>query len=301
VDGEAVACEQVAHTRLERLVMPAPWSREEVEAIVADYFDMLNLELVGRAYNKSAHRRRLLPRLNRRTEASVELKHQNITAALIELGCPHIPGYKPLRNFQNLLFDAVQHRIRRDTSFDRIALEAVEKPASPPAISDPTDILVEAPSLALGIAERTSGGSRERVAVQRNYLEREGRNRSLGLAGEEFVAEFERRRLRMAGMSALGDKVDHVAKTRGDGLGYDVLSFETDGRERFIEVKTTAFGIETPFFISRNEVEFSHETAEHYRLCRLFDFRRRPRMFELRGSVSKNCRLDPVSYMGRFR
>ena len=39
--------------------MADDWSREEVEATVADYFDMLGQELHGQNYNKSAHRRRL--------------------------------------------------------------------------------------------------------------------------------------------------------------------------------------------------------------------------------------------------
>jgi hypothetical protein len=55
---------------------------------------MLVLELSGQTYNKSAHRRALLQKLAARTDAAVELKHQNISAILIELGCPYISGYK---------------------------------------------------------------------------------------------------------------------------------------------------------------------------------------------------------------
>lgn len=33
------------------------WSREEVEAIVGDYFHMLVQDLSGQNYNKSEHRR----------------------------------------------------------------------------------------------------------------------------------------------------------------------------------------------------------------------------------------------------
>jgi hypothetical protein len=41
------------------------WTREEVEATVADYFDMLDHEVRGHAYNKTTHRRRLAPHLAR--------------------------------------------------------------------------------------------------------------------------------------------------------------------------------------------------------------------------------------------
>jgi len=71
------------------------WSHVEVDATVADYFEMLRLELLGEPYNKSEHRRRLLPHLKGRTQASIELKHANISAVLFEMGIPFIDGYKP--------------------------------------------------------------------------------------------------------------------------------------------------------------------------------------------------------------
>ena len=60
------------------------WAREEVEATVAAYFGMLRAELSGTRYSKAEHRRRLLPLLQRRSEQSVEFKHANISAILIE-------------------------------------------------------------------------------------------------------------------------------------------------------------------------------------------------------------------------
>ncbi|WP_419602516.1 hypothetical protein [Thiolapillus sp.] len=75
--------------------MAKNWSEAEVEAAVEDYFNMLRLELAGRKYNKTEHRRALMENLDNRTDSSVELKHQNISAVLIEMGIPYINGYKP--------------------------------------------------------------------------------------------------------------------------------------------------------------------------------------------------------------
>lgn len=75
-----------------------------------------------------------------------------------------------------------------------------------------------------------------------------------------------------------------------------VRSFEVGGRERLIEVKTTRFGELTPFFASRNEVEFSDERREHYQLCRVFGFREEPRLFTLAGSLRSSCQLEPFNY-----
>jgi hypothetical protein len=56
--------------------MANDWSREEVEATVSDYFDMLAKELRGEPFNKAEHNRNLQKFLANRTKAAVELKHQ---------------------------------------------------------------------------------------------------------------------------------------------------------------------------------------------------------------------------------
>lgn len=285
------------------------WSAEEIEAIVDDYFHMLTQELAGQSYNKTAHRRLLARRLKGRSDSAIERKHQNISATLIALGCPYVAGYKPLGNYQARLFDAVESRLQRDPLFDRAASSAADQPAVLPLV--PTldqlldELLVQAPTADRRLEDAANPGRSFRYraglrAAHRDYLDREARNRSLGEAGEMLVLAYERARLQALGRSRLVDRVEHVSKTRGDGLGFDILSFEENGRERFVEVKTTGFGKETPFYLSRNELEFSKDFPDQFRLCRVFEFRKSPRMFELCGPVESNCLLDPVNYLARF-
>ncbi len=66
------------------------WQADELDAIVADYFAMLDAELAGHAYVKTRHRETLMAQIGR-THGSVEFKHQNISAVLDELGLPWIP------------------------------------------------------------------------------------------------------------------------------------------------------------------------------------------------------------------
>lgn len=87
--------------------MRRDWSRQECEEVVADYLEMLAAENRNEPYCKADHRRELLPKLNDRTEGSVEFKHQNISAILLANGHACIPGYKPGRNYQALLEDVV--------------------------------------------------------------------------------------------------------------------------------------------------------------------------------------------------
>jgi len=105
------------------------WSHEEVEAIVADYFNMLDNELRGIHYNKTEHRRALSILLKTRSDGSIERKHQNISAVLIDQGFPYIAGYKPLRNYQQLLYDIVSNRLTNSTNLVNFVREQVNEPA----------------------------------------------------------------------------------------------------------------------------------------------------------------------------
>ena len=276
------------------------WSREEVEAIVADYLTMLTLEMAGQDFNKTAHRKSLQVKLSGRSDASIEFKHCNISAAMIDLGFPYIRGYQPRSNYQMLLGEIAEQQVSGAESLDQVALAAVQQPASTPLQTDFKKVKTAAPSKS---DQRSLNEPRNPFAfkaVKRDYLEREARNRSLGLAGEEFIVLFEHWRLIELGQHRLADKVEHVSNSQGDGLGYDVLSFESDGKERLIEVKTTTFGRETPFFVSRGELALSQGARDQFHLYRLFEFRKAPRLFDLPGALDQHCVLDPVSYRASF-
>jgi hypothetical protein len=92
---------------------PMPWQPGEDELIVCDYIEMLNKQLAGVSFNKSATRRALLPKLYFRTEGSIEMKRMNISAVLRDLGQPFIIGYKPASNYQKSLKDCVQKHLSK--------------------------------------------------------------------------------------------------------------------------------------------------------------------------------------------
>ncbi len=275
------------------------WTREEVALVVADYLAMLTCEMTGQAFSKTAHREALLRRLPGRSSGSIEFKHANVSAAMIELGFPYVRGYKPRSNFQRgPLLNEISMQVERFPLVEEAALLVVQRPATVVQIADFAKVRSEAPRANRDVREPLPAYAVR--AFRRDYLEREARNRSLGEAGEVFAVQFERWRLAAAGMGQLADQVKHVAKDEGDGLGFDIRSYETDGRERFIEVKTTSFGDRTPFFVSANELRFARGHAEAFRLYRLFDFRSSPRLFELTGPVEGHCLLDPISYRASF-
>lgn len=281
--------------------MSSHWSDSEVEAAVADYFRMLRLELEGQKYNKAEHRRALMEQLNNRSNASVELKHQNISAVLIEMGIPYIDGYKPRFNYQrSLLPAAVADFLKSHPQLQQLFARDAEVAPQIPGVEDflsaweapPTPEDRKVPAVAEPMAIYNPGGV--------NYLEREARNQSLGEAGEQFVINFERACLIRAGKESLADRIEQVSVTVGPSAGFDIRSFEENGTDRYIEAKTTKYGKNTPFFITPHELRFSRDNASRYFLYRLFRFRESPRLFALNGHLQDRCSLEPSEYIARL-
>ena len=280
--------------------MADDWSRIECEVIIEDYFDMLIKELSGINYNKAEHRRALQKKLNSRSEGSIEYKHQNISAVLLNAGNTYIPGYKPAWNYQNLLESVVLERLDQHSNNIRGAEDKLlEKEAPDPVITDWHSVLVGPP-------ERISGTQVKEPRFvkykQTDFSEREARNRKLGLKGEQFVIEFEKKRLQELGRDDLLPDLEWTSKNRGDGFGYDIRSF--DGKtdiELFIEVKTTNAGKYQPFLITSNEVEFSESNSDQYSLYRVFEFSEKPKLFSLTGRITNNVRIIPKIYKASFQ
>ena len=280
----------------------ANWSREEVEAIVADYLSMLEAERREEEFNKTEHRKGLSRHLNKRSRGSIERKHMNISAVMLELGVPPIDGYKPLGNYQQLLFEVVENEIDKRPSLLEAVAADVRRDTSLPSIDDILNAKVSPPKprpgLKLAYPRRVSEAPRVRLGV--NYLAMEAANARLSANGEEFILRYERERLLRQRLDHLAKKVERLSVTKGDGMGYDILSFEKSGAERLIEVKTTKYGWYTPFYATRNEVMTSRKREGEYHLYRVFDFRKDPHFFFKRGNLEHEFSLDPVQYEARI-
>lgn len=296
--GEATVVAAMTRLGFHIIRIGEDWSEAEVEATVQDYFDMLRAEADGESYNKSEHNQALRQVLNGRSKSSVELKHQNISAVLDALGLPYIKGYKPRSNSQLLLRKSVQkyvlaHQQRIGSIVD--ALEEVKLPGEKNYLA----ALVEPPQLEL--LERGPVAVRQRLPRKFDYAARDEANRKLGRAGEQWVIEFEHQRLTEVGYPEMFLRLDWVADSKGDGAGFDILSFEEDGRERFIEVKTTNGGAGSAFLVSHNELNFSKEVEQQFHLYRVFQFRDGPRLFTLSGDLTQHVHLTPTDYRASFR
>ena len=129
-----------------------------------------------------------------------------------------------------------------------------------------------------------------------DFIARDAANRDLGRRGEEFVLEFERKRLHDSGRRDLVPRIEWTSQVIADGAGYDVQSFNPDGTARLIEVKTTGLGKYFPFNVTVNEVRCSHARPREFHLYRVFRFGPDARLYMLAGELSRSCHLDPTQY-----
>jgi hypothetical protein len=266
------------------------WTEDELDRIVADYFDMLGEEIVGIPFNKAAHNRSLRDQIDR-SKSSVEFKHRNISAVLVELGLPRIRGYFPAENYQGAIVAAIDRFLSKTPA-------ALYPEKVVDGWTEQQGLFVGTPPPLLPIAPRKT--DMERLVRKFNPVERDFRNRKLGHDGEELVFHHERQRLKQLDRPDLAKKVKWISEELGDGAGYDILSFDAQGGERLLEVKTTVGTDVTPFYITRNELSLAAERPEAFRLCRVFDFSAHPRMFELIPPLEKLVHLSPLSYEASF-
>ncbi len=274
------------------------WSENEVKLIVEDYFAMLKKELADQPYNKTEHRKKILPLLNNRNESSIEFKHRNITAILMEMGQPFIKGYKRLANYQQLLIEGITNYFENNQSTIEFEFEQFARQTGAINIDDKFEFqhfLSDEPVISNSNEPPPSFKPRKI-----NYLEKEQNNRDLGQRGESLIVEYEKWTLIQAGKEKLANKVEWVSKVHGDGTGFDILSKDINGKDKFIEVKTTKLSKETPIYLTVNELRFAELKGDDFFLYRVFNFGPKAQFFYRNGIYSSFCTLSPQTYKGFF-
>jgi len=274
------------------------WTDAEVDAAVDMYFAMWLDWLRGVPFIKAQRVGDLARSITARSPQSIEMKFMNISSVTSERLDVYLEGYRPLPHIQADLRRSVGEYLARNQRIIEL-LEAHKGNALPPPMPAETatqDLLVSPPA-----GSGRDVGSRPGLVAGAWTAADDFRRRDLGRGGEELVLGLERSSLVRAGREDLAERVRWASVEIGDGLGYDIESFKPDGSERRIEVKTTNFGIRTPFYITRNEVSFSAARPDVFSLYRVFDFRVQPRLYMLDGSVEETARLDPYIYLGSPR
>lgn len=131
----------------------------------------------------------------------------------------------------------------------------------------------------------------------KDYIEEEKKNKALGDLGEQFIYDQECEVVKQYKLPA-SKQVEWTARDNGDGLGYDIKSYDKDGNEKYIEVKTTCGAKATTFFITANELEKSKQNPENYYLYRVYEFDKKNvkgQYWIRKGSLEELC-MVAVNY-----
>lgn len=143
---------------------------------------------------------------------------------------------------------------------------------------------------------------RKYIAKKVDFEAKYEENRVLGDTGERYVYDYEINRLKELDVPFdIFDEVIHTSKVFGDGAGYDILSKQDEtGKNLYIEVKTTKGDLNTPFFISINELRFMEDYKEEARIYRVYNFNYDTNVGEIAvinyDKLYTDFIIDPISY-----
>jgi len=121
-----------------------------------------------------------------------------------------------------------------------------------------------------------------------------------GSRGEIIAMNMECNFLLQIGKPDLAEKVKHASKDEGDGLGYDILSYFPDGRERYIEVKSSTKADSNSFYMTRNELAFIQLNTENTVVYRIFSVNSEDKLPSLKISTGNdilNSQIIPTEYL----
>lgn len=128
------------------------------------------------------------------------------------------------------------------------------------------------------------------------------RLKKIGDLGEQFIFTQEREKVKNYKLPS-SKQVVWVSRDKGDGEGFDILSYDEHGNEKYIEVKTTTGEERDSFYISANELMKSKLYADKYYLYRVYQFDMKSVHGEYsirQGSLEGLC-LVPQTYRVDFK
>lgn len=130
-------------------------------------------------------------------------------------------------------------------------------------------------ALIVAFEKQEVGVLHRRKITPDEFLEIKRRMDENGRLGEESVLRSERKRLRRADRNDLAERIRWVSQ-ESVAEGYDILSFETNGAKRYIEVKATSTREKTSFDMSVNEWAKCRVSGDAYFVYFVTDVRNNP-------------------------
>ena len=134
-----------------------------------------------------------------------------------------------------------------------------------------------------------------------DYSDQQKRNQETGDIGEKLVLANEIDKARKWGLSE--DLVSQIRRVslESDDYGFDILSFDQNGKEHYIEVKTTkASSNSLSFVLTQNELDHARKYGSAYSIVMVFDVAQNPRIWDMGNPfVREPCKVNikPIKYL----
>ena len=191
--------------------------------------------------------------------------------------------------------DKVDDRAKKDKLISKISES--EKHSDVPAKEVHLD-MVSKPKDPIDAKERKD---RIRSKDGIDYSEQQKSNQETGDIGEKLVLANEIDKARKWGLSE--DLVSQIRRVslESDDYGFDILSFDQNGKEHYIEVKTTkASSNSLSFVLTQNELDHARKYGSAYSIVMVFDVAQNPRIWDMGNPfVSEPCKVNikPIKYL----
>lgn len=132
-----------------------------------------------------------------------------------------------------------------------------------------------------------------------DYSNRSRKFKRIGDRGEQIVLRAEKQFLKKNGRKDLAKLIDQISE-RDDSVGYDIKSYELNGTEKLIEVKSTLRKIgNSNIFLSANELQVA-ENKENYYFYIIYEVgSKRPKIWKVKSSDflnDSNIVKEPILY-----
>lgn len=191
--------------------------------------------------------------------------------------------------------DKVDDRGKKDKLISKISES--ENHSDVPAKEVHLD-MVSKPEDSIGAKERKD---RIRSKDGIDYSDQQKRNQEIGDIGEKLVLANEIDKARNGGLSEeLVSQIRRVS-LESDDYGFDILSFDQNGKEHYIEVKTTkASSNSLMFVLTQNELDHARKYGSAYSIVMVFDVEQNPRIWDMGNPfVSEPCKVNikPIKYL----
>lgn len=168
-------------------------------------------------------------------------------------------------------------------------------PKAPKATDNQFEFFDEVEELNLDYEKDDDSGHTTK-AGKPDYDAEQRKRKKLGERGEVVAIRYELQRLKSLGLKK---KPKHISLT-DDSCGYDILSYNADNSERYIEVKTTSSSLKHfNFFFTANELSAAQELKSNYHVYVVFHANSaHPQVMDLGNPFTsgKEIKLIPISY-----